>query len=107
MKLEITKNKILAMAKKCPEAKEVLEEGFPEAFEGEEKDITKELRVELDSNFDGNAFVRLYYGDTVIAYTGSNAMGTTELKLGANPGIKESYELVVNDSGDFRIFKKN
>ncbi len=34
-KYEVTKEAILAMAEKCPEAKEVLRVGFPQAFEGE------------------------------------------------------------------------
>jgi len=43
MKLEITKEKVLAMAKKCPEAKEILREGFPEAFESMWVDVTESL----------------------------------------------------------------
>ena len=45
---KITKERLEAMAKKCPEAKEVLKEGFPEAFMEEKwEDITGSLRIKV------------------------------------------------------------
>ena len=64
----------------CEEAQDAIKGAFPDCFEEkEERDITKELRVELDNNLDGNYFIRLYHGDVVVAYTGSNEKGTTEI----------------------------
>ena len=50
--LKITKEKILAMAKECPEARSVLKRGFPEAFKvptpkKKWKNITKKVNVFL------------------------------------------------------------
>lgn len=46
---KITKEKILAMASECSEAKAVLKKGFPEAFEDEWTDITRQVRFIPDS----------------------------------------------------------
>ena len=45
--LKITKEKVLAMAEECPEAKAVLEKGFPEAFEDESK-VSASVKEEID-----------------------------------------------------------
>ena len=47
-KLEITKEKVLKASETCPDAKEVLKELFPEAFEKEEdKNITIECNFRV------------------------------------------------------------
>ena len=42
---KVTKEKILAMAEGCPEAKTTLKKGFPEAFKDGWKKVTKEITM--------------------------------------------------------------
>lgn len=107
---KITKEKILAMTEECEEAKAVLKKGFPEAFTVPAKivkweDITNELKLEMDDFGGERHFIRLSHDDEVIAYTGSNSIGTSELKL-SEFGQAGDYKLEVDSSGDFTIFKK-
>ena len=100
-----SKKQILKASERCQEVKEVMQGLFPQAFEEEDRDITKECRVELDNNLGGSYFIRVYHGDEVVAYTGSNGRGTTELKIASVQPLG-AYEVTVDDGGDFRIIKK-
>lgn len=102
----IETDRILKASETCPDVKNVLRELFPEVFKEEWRDITGEVRPELDNLGGGGYFIRLYHGKNVVAYTGSSGNGKAELKLGEF-GAEENYKLVVDGSGDFNILKKS
>ena len=45
--LKITKERVLTAAEKCEDAKEVLQELFPDVFKGQWKDITEEIEWKI------------------------------------------------------------
>jgi len=47
---KITKERLKAMAKKCPQAEGILKKGFPEAFEEGWVDISSEIKWNLRSD---------------------------------------------------------
>lgn len=55
MKLEITKEKVLKASEKCPDAKVVLKELFPEAFREKWIDITMNIKWTIDENRRGES----------------------------------------------------
>ena len=44
--LKITKEKVLKASEQCPDAKDVLETLFPDAFKKEWKDVTDKCKIE-------------------------------------------------------------
>ena len=60
-----SKEQILSASKRCPQAKNALEELFPEAFECEWKDVTKKLTWELKHTPDGSGISHYWFKGTI------------------------------------------
>lgn len=66
MKLEITKEKVLKASEKCPDAKVVLKELFPDVFEGKWEDITKDIKWKVDGDIDEGGALHGYYDGKIL-----------------------------------------
>ncbi len=67
-KFEVTKEAILAMVEKCPEAKEVLKAGFPGAFEKALEIDKKYFNLNALNNTDGRLFTQAQAEDAGFGY---------------------------------------
>ena len=95
---KITKERLKAMAEECPEAEGILKKGFPEAFKGEERDITEEIKWKPAEFDDGYWVMGCFEGED---YFYLNADG-----LHFNHVDYEREFRFEIDGGSFRIIKK-
>ena len=111
MKLEITKEKVLKASETCPDAKAVLEELFPDAFE-KKGDITMECSLKVtksgSSLEEQSYFLEILHGDVFIACSDTKCTKDEDGKF-TIPffAIEGGYEFKVFPNGNFCILKKN
>ncbi len=98
---KITKEKILAMASGCSEAKAALKKGFPEAFEDEWREITVHMEWIVKEATRGYFLIGYYNGDEVVQLE----IGET-LCLRYNAGATEENYKIEEADGHFHIFKR-
>lgn len=107
LEIKITKEKVLAAAEACPEAKEVLKKIVPEAFEDEWEDITHKVFCFLHEHGRGCDihFSEYSHKDTELAFGWIYADGMIEVK------DEEKWRYKIENSGGLgrqflRILKK-
>ena len=103
-----TKEQILQASESCPDAKDVLQELFPEVFKEERKkekefwgDITQSVEVVVSKMFKGY-YLRFMHDGRQIAYSG---LGKSDVQFIQVDDSEEDY-LVEWFGVDFRILKR-
>lgn len=107
---KVTKDKILAMASECSEAKTVLKKGFPEAFKEEWEDITRIVKPEIIYAANDKPYLR--FVDPQRESTGSGLANSAA--IGYTPSITiplfiyqpENYKVEKHGEESFRIYRK-
>lgn len=105
----VTEGQVLALAKECPDARRMLEKGFPEAFVGKWVDITEEMKWSLVDITSGYWIKGEYRGDTV-CWCGGTKMFLDSRVIGRY--TKNDFKIEntdvpsENEGSQFRIYKK-
>lgn len=100
-----TKEQVLKASKKCPEAKEVLEDLYPDAFKAEWKDVTEEIVWKAHRFVSGEYWLMGKYGDPGSS-DGQFYFNRTGFHFNNAQAEKDFQFKECTDQG-FRIFKKN
>ena len=108
--LKITKEKVLRASETCPDAKMVLRELFPDAFENEWEDITEKVKPEIICAAGNKPYLRFI--DPKQESTGSGLANSAA--IGYTPSISlsffiyqpERYKLEKDGEESFRIYRR-
>lgn len=100
-----TKEQVLKASKKCPEAKEVLEDLYPDAFEKKQVDITEEIVWKICRFIKGECWLMGKYEDT--GHSDGQFYFNREGFHFNNTQARKDFKFEECIDQGFRIFKKS
>ena len=90
-----SKQQVLDASESCPDAKETLKKLFPEAFEGDERDVTKKLTFNVNPFSPDSYYIDFLHKGNAVGYVGSDGITVTN----------NDFQLIEQGNGAFKILK--
>lgn len=115
MLVHTTTDRVIEAANKCESTKKILKTLFPNVFEGDWVNVTKECTANINTS-DNGAWITVYHEKQWIMETGLNSLpyvyglGTARVEgthILTNPCTKDKYKVVTKNTSynDFKYFE--